>query len=72
MSANRLKLDKPLLVVDGLRAWYGAAQALFDVKRYKEAARIAKERLDGIMNEKNELIRMVKSLQRKLAQAGLK
>ncbi len=31
MSSNRLKIDTPLLVVNGLRAWYGAAQALFDV-----------------------------------------
>ena len=48
------------------------AQALADVKQYKEAARIAKERMDGMMNEKNELIRMVKSLQAKLKKAGIK
>ena len=48
------------------------AEALKQVKQYKEAARIAKERLDGIMNEKNELIRMVKSLQAKLKKAGIK
>ena len=57
---NVLAQDEPL------------AQALADVKQYKEAARIAKERLDGIMNEKNELIRMVKSLQAKLKKAGIK
>lgn len=48
------------------------AQALADVKMYKEESRIARERLNGIMNEKNELIRMVKSLQRKLAKSGIK
>jgi len=66
-EADQIEYIKKLLESDD-----PLAQALFDVKRYKEAARIAKERLDGIMNEKNELIRMVKSLQRKLAQAGLK
>lgn len=57
---NVLSQDEPL------------AQALADVKRYKEAARIAKERMDGLLNEKSELIRMIKSLQAKLKKAGIK
>lgn len=31
MSQLESKLDMPLLEINGLRAWYGAAQALFDV-----------------------------------------
>lgn len=47
------------------------AEALKQVRQYKEAARIAQERLNGIMNEKNELVRMVKSLQAKIKKAGI-
>jgi len=38
-------------------------QALKDVERYKASARIAEERFIGIQNEKNVLIKTVKSLQ---------
>ena len=61
-EADQIEYIKKLLESDD-----PLAQALFDVKRYKEAARIARERLNGIMNEKNELIRLIKSLQAKLA-----
>ena len=48
------------------------AQALKDIVRYKAAARIAEERMNGMINEKTELVRMVKSLQAKLKRAGIK
>ena len=66
-EADQIEYIKKLLESDD-----PLAQALFDVKRYKEAARIANERFDGMMNEKAELIRLVKSLKSKLAKAGLK
>jgi hypothetical protein len=42
------------------------AKALADVKMYREQVRVAKEVAVGLQNEKNQLIRTVKSLQAKL------
>lgn len=42
------------------------SKALADVKMYRESARIANARFDGVTNEKNQYISMVKSLQSKL------
>src|ERR1035437_405934 len=46
---------------------YPLAQALKEVVRYKEAARVATERFNGLQNECNELIRLVKARDRKIA-----
>jgi ParB-like chromosome segregation protein Spo0J len=42
------------------------ATALAEAKKYREMNRILEERIRGLQNEKNEAIRLVKSLQRKL------
>lgn len=41
------------------------AAALDEAKRYREQVRVLEERLRGLMNEKNEAIRLAKSWQRK-------
>lgn len=42
------------------------AAAMAEVKRYREDNRVLRERRDGLMNQCNEQIKMIKSLQRKL------
>jgi len=42
------------------------AAALAEAKRYREMNRMLTERINGLLNERNEQIRMIKALQRKL------
>jgi len=42
------------------------AAAMAEAKRYREENRILKERVNGLMNEKNEAVRLAKSMRRKL------
>jgi hypothetical protein len=60
-EAEQLEYIKQLLCSDD-----PLAQSIKDVVQYKAVARIATERFNGLQNERNELIRMVKSLRRKI------
>jgi hypothetical protein len=46
------------------------AAALAEAKRYREQNRILSSRIDGLMNEKNAMLRAAKSWQRKAEKAG--
>lgn len=46
------------------------AAALAEAKRYREQVRILQARVDGLMNEKNAMVRSAKSWQRKAEAAG--
>ena len=43
------------------------AAAAAEIKRLNEIVRVQRERIAGLLNEKNEAIRLIKGLQRKLA-----
>jgi hypothetical protein len=46
------------------------AEALAEAKKLRALNRVLQERIDGLINEKGELVRRIKSLQRKLDQVG--